>query len=953
MSDKLRAFSVILILVVFIVQTSFYDRTDEDDGRVIRMNVNYYDFLNENSILKGSPIESISNLEKIPKGEGSSELFADNNHYEIRFTARDGTTKTLSTWYTRKIARQNEWLAAIALLTPYDKLVFYHFDANRLFIGLEHRVNTNINGDAVLIVLVAPLMNAKYGGDGVGYKPTEFIFCDLPIKQDTKDLISHLSKQFNSTNRDAWANTRIPDILQSLGEDEKARIVSLRKTECDCNILFGELLSSWEKTGGDSNQKLNKETRATLISDINKTGTYIRSACGTDYLFREYDMLVEHQAKRGKPTFYIWPNSSTSPKRESIVMTLLPELAITVNTNKAVGLFALCADRCAVKLGPTNSSANCVATVDACNWQINAFRTTSTDTAFFRPINMADPTFSYREALLKNILMPGVFERHVIKAIIDEFCATGSKHYVKDYRQRISNLDEFGPIGDSTLTFMLDGTSGDSSFYQWRYNFETRKFIPVKIGECCALPYKNVINIVEFVNQCFDSTSCKTIDDDKVLILFGKNASGNWKSKAFYIENFKSNVRVPEFDYTTSLFGTTPQLNKCIKYLKTNKDGAFASGSTLSNYVSQNLALISSSIPIERELLQFLPFASAPNYNDWSSISTDSAFPPTFNQLSATNIRLLFRYSNGEVKWSTNSTAATNSTSFFKYNYIAFDDAWLCWLQLYDTGCKAIDITSPSSTTYSFVYIPSLSPLHLMGWKRSGANDRNKSNETKILNGDSLYLLMPKENIGNYLYDVKERNNATTAQEKDLFHSQIGNPQIKMADFRSEPNRIVLYHIKEELNSLERIVEYGGSVLWDSIKIERIDLANDWQTISTNYSKYNHYREVWLDTFLISTGPLVAYFGPEKMGLQRSPQGHEEVAMYLPNSKKERFRFQDWNKFETLCETEPNILIEFIQSDLDLTLFKFFESTVCNDWKTKKVWRANPLGLFDRPKPLL
>ncbi|MCG3158226.1 MAG: hypothetical protein DKINENOH_04867 [bacterium] len=272
--------------------------------------------------------------------------------------------------------------------------------------------------------------------------------------------------------------------------------------------------------------------------------------------------------------------------------------------------------------------------------------------------------------------------------------------------------------------------------------------------------------------------------------------------------------------------------------------------------------------------------------------------------------------------------------------------SWLAWLALADTS---INIIAETYDLQTVCFISEEDPYTLWSWIQG--RQTGPPEEYRLLKGDDVFILTG-EKQKNYIRGLCERDNVSS-EEREFFLVNAYNPNgFRLLDF-FEKDRILLYKkMNESYKSAYHFIRSYriGENLDESQPIDFYVIdGQPGSEINTLRPIYKNWaRPIIQDEIEFRTSQnLEFWFGPKRFGICKEPIGDEDnitMRVFLGPYKRELSGVH-FSELKKLIKKDGNIVYMAPKIDLKTDLFCGWLS---QKWQNPGIWRADPLGYFDR-----
>jgi len=273
------------------------------------------------------------------------------------------------------------------------------------------------------------------------------------------------------------------------------------------------------------------------------------------------------------------------------------------------------------------------------------------------------------------------------------------------------------------------------------------------------------------------------------------------------------------------------------------------------------------------------------------------------------------------------------------------EDPWLAWLALADPTLELVAYNNTEGSKYlNLCFVNGKDEKnHLWGW-RQDPNDPTHFPREKILIDGSQKFLLTGIIQKSYLSVLAE---SASEAERNFFLARTDKPEsfelLDMLEYDNEPKRILLWRNKN--NPVQALYRVGDNI--DTLVVQLHLAEGAWDHQWTVLSE--RYRKDWCrNSFKTHIGRsrengLEAWFGPERLGLAL---GDQLGVFQSPLPGKRNFGFANYSNILELIDAAVfKPLKENPGKKPDKEVF--MQSCAGEKWD-RHVWRANPLGYFDR-----
>ncbi|MCO6490085.1 MAG: hypothetical protein J5I98_16860 [Phaeodactylibacter sp.] len=290
------------------------------------------------------------------------------------------------------------------------------------------------------------------------------------------------------------------------------------------------------------------------------------------------------------------------------------------------------------------------------------------------------------------------------------------------------------------------------------------------------------------------------------------------------------------------------------------------------------------------------------------------------------------------------STGAQASTNLWFREVSNFKDPWLAWLCLADPGLEVIAAANGSDTT-RVCMVSSANKGHLWSWVAK-ANPWLPPDQHQLIDGKKPFLLAG-ELMEGY---VRKLPMQKSEAEQDFYLERADRPEsFTLLDFlaydRDSPGRVLLY--RDNPAARKEIFRIADGLSHDPIGIYLVEGEWDenWSVLAQRYREDWRREEFKTQIARSTVSGLYAWFGITRLGLAKD----NEVGVFLSQSFRD-FPFTGLEQINKLIKLDGDLVYLPKEKNSGAMPSKevLFDAWARENWKDTRLWRANPLGYFDR-----
>lgn len=285
-------------------------------------------------------------------------------------------------------------------------------------------------------------------------------------------------------------------------------------------------------------------------------------------------------------------------------------------------------------------------------------------------------------------------------------------------------------------------------------------------------------------------------------------------------------------------------------------------------------------------------------------------------------------------------------------NYSLRNYCQILSLGIIDANLKIVTWHKVDSVTTKIIFFFQNSTRKLYCWTIKNG----KLTENDVLTDETIFQLTGIPVIS-YLNKLKE--GSATKEEKDFFIQHSDRNTFELLDgFNLEnPNeRVILWTSDHQPYLVKNVLQANAKKFGAIANETRLTfLVSDsktksWATFQARYSKEKWIREKIISIIVDSKNeitPIDLWLGSgNRFGMCRYKGSSKFATVYLDNQHRKVYGEKAFSEIYSLID-EDKIIYQNGNQPTDL---EFFESCLKPDWNNwnKEVWRANPLGYFDR-----
>lgn len=207
------------------------------------------------------------------------------------------------------------------------------------------------------------------------------------------------------------------------------------------------------------------------------------------------------------------------------------------------------------------------------------------------------------------------------------------------------------------------------------------------------------------------------------------------------------------------------------------------------------------------------------------------------------------------------------------------------------------------------------------------------------------YLNNLKEDLGNHEEEIffLEHSDKNSFELLDGFN--LDNPK----------ERVILWTTEHQPSLIKNVAQTNVKKLGDDVSESKLvfliadSQTKSWNTFQTRYSKNEWIRNKIISLIVENNNlPLDFWLGNgNRFGMCRYRNSSKYVTVYLDNQHREVYGERPFSDILKLIAKDEII---YNGKNSQPTDMEFFESCLVYDWNkwNKEIWRANPLGYFDR-----
>lgn len=601
-------------------------------------------------------------------------------------------------------------------------------------------------------------------------------------------------------------------------------------------------------------------------------------------------------------TYNVWSTKNAKPKNADFFNN--PE----IKDNKWLAWWAIVAvEGCSIY--PIGNSM----VLQVCDETINCINASDTDKE--NPISIYNPlkllNTEHQKKLCKALKVPKNYNDSPIKTLIENWADGKTKKF-----KIISYFNEIVINGKDSLVNQLN-VDLDEDFKKHFYLIQTKKgngkhqYYVCKNNDSKPLSTWYTDEIHAYKNPwlgklALADRNIKVLNIENDVITFKTNSNGDkphlWSWK------IKGKLKPKEYAPLKDLIAAKNDMGLVYSFVKSINVIDDALKNNIINHFKGNF----------NKILEFYPKKdnlSNTNYKPLNNLKVtdkivDSSF--TYKYLIQKNNKYYNSASlNEEITW---------------YNDLAaYNNKWFARLALTEPSIK---IVSFNEANICFVSPNSTGNL----WSISTTN--TISEKLLIKNSDTFFLTKTK--MESYVNGLP--GNASESEKSIFINSITNDAEFEYGDFFFKNER-VLFLIKKSTNILHRI----SDTKTDGIKLNLVNNEDkqvisifNWNQIATIYKKPWVRKEFEKNVVYNSAESFELWFGKNRLGINKSGR----IGLFLSNE----FRDFGYVSFQKIKSKNDNTIFK----KTNLTLNDFMGTCVRDDWSQTKMWRANPLGLFDR-----
>ena len=838
-------------------------------------------------------------------GNKKVRLKYDSNGYFI-----DDNGQITPSWYNEELERlgNNNWVKWLAIAKPTLDIIFDEQNKALIFGGEFN--------DKYSIWVWKPDIKDKDA------PPQELSLIDLLAGDKSDKQFANFLKDKNNYN-----NSRIPDIIKTWHSGKGGQTIKaiLPRLCGNKDVSLGDSPSSdrqWEEYFKPFDPT---HDQPKCISDALNSGNPPLSFLTVDE----------------KGEYHVWRSAKGT---NVLPVPWYKDFQENVKNNKLVGWWAIAKmDNCEVY--PIESSK---AYVTVCGDSIQCFRFKG-DLDFYTPLELLDKRD--QRILCGEMKNPSKYENSPIQEFAQKWIRTGEENKIVSY------FEDKGINIEQNLKSQLEASLDV---------YSEKKYYLVEVEESGVRKYKIYDNGSPRDSEWYNSEIHSWRDPWIAKLALVKNIhvtiidSSEVRSKGLvsfvvskgnehFLWSWKLNPNpdnLKEYAPLETIYDISPDKNIKNKYaeaIKNNKSVFFDATlkSNILDHFQNKLWAIRQIYPNTVHV----PRSGYAPLTLLESTSTSEIPPPLERAFDNGNRLQYLIEENGDFHIYGNSRVAPSDIVWFQEVH-HFNDTWLAWLCLADPTIKVVKSAGTGSPT-RLCMISREDRENLWSWVASNAASPRPPAQYHLVKGAEAFELSGNP-MGGYIKGLYEQSEQTSEAEKLFFLEKADAPQtFTLSDFldypTGSPNRVLLWRKKPDTKTMLR-VGVKPDFNTDAIKInlvEGISGLDFWKQIAERYQQ-KWCAEKFKEKIAREPKPdLEAWFGKERLGLAKGAT----VGVFLPeNCGTYICRDFDFTSFEAIRgKVDDLIYIPKNVPNKDV----FFQSWVATKWDTI-VWRANPLGYFDR-----
>lgn len=912
---KIRKKNWLLLLPIVITIILGFQNQEHDTGTILDLCINCCNSVEQSD----TPLDLFSKRRDVSactEENLNSGRFRDfkkldktrNNKYKIFEYRTKSYSSTLPLWYTEEHRElKNDWVDWLAILMP-------ELD----FIALEKY--EDINGVSVTVMIFGAKMKDNYAFWAWKIRsgnrpPQELKFLDLLAGDKNEEQLYEKLK-----NKD-FETTKFSEVIKAwIQNNIEYKIEAVLTPRCINDTLSFDMIY---------------ENRQTIIDVFDWDDTLNQPDCITQNENCEFNLLTTDNRSE---SVKIWLQTTSSGVRQK-------EIAVSVENEYVAWVLIAYADDAEIY-----SIENEQATVFVHGDSISIYDSDGQNG--FIPVELLSKNSQY--SLAAELRTVEGYERSSIKPLVQKWLEDGTKSTIVSYFERKSVniadtlksqlfLDYDSSKDYIYLIERFDSITNEKRFYKYDNNGreELSTWYNTDFHET-KNPFFGKLALAENVSNV------KRVDEATQNDIVSFVVSDIGTNHPFHLWSWKFNEAntsdVEEYNPFKYVYDKSTAKNLSSEYAKSVKNNNSLFTGVLSNHIVNHF-----NNSEEEIILQIYPksVGTTPNYSPLELLRSKNATstlnipPPLKNALiNGSDLQLL-------IKNSTDFYAAgdINQDVWFDEKLADYEDPWLAWLCLADANVEAVAL-GDSSEPVRVCFISNQDKNILWSWVAETRNSVSAPVENKLIDGEQSFELSGVK-MKDYVNGLYNSPNLTTAKEKQFFLDKADKTDlIKLTDFFSfsSNQRVLLW--RENKAEARKLYRTGirDNYNSDFIDVNLVggDENNFWQECSLRY-RQEWYREKFKKYLGKTTAPnLQAWFGENKLGISRD----EQVGVFLSPANRD-FGFV---KFENLREEVDDLV--YIPMKIGRDYPKpdravLFDSWVRNEWD-KEVWRANPLGYFDK-----
>lgn len=821
----------------------------------------------------------------------------------------------IGTWYNDKFqAWENKWIAWLAIIA--SDAIILHEDKNRNIIVFTAKINNTL-----------AIWAWKLNGNT---RPIEMKFIDLQAGNEAnEDFTNYLKTGSN------FHNSRLPEILDKwINEKREYCVKAILPNPCGTSINIDPSKNPTEgQLEGYFNPMdiLKKTPQPQCITDV------INQNSNTPLL----NLLVEKKTS-DKSSYEVWLKGKTSPVIPTNWYTDLLSKNPSLSPLWSWLAIALVANCKAYEIPGTQ------AIISICDTVITCYRDRNNKLDEYRPLDLLDK--NDQKILCMHLMEPANYNTSPLKTLIEKEWYEESKEFkvISYFDNRNIDGADSDLIGDLVINDRLSTFSakyflveqhlgsGRNDYFTWSgsgapgrtwYNSDLDKFKNPWIGRLAIADPNAKILSFNLRQKTFSFIVSKS-----------DNYLWSWR--------LKSNDRPDEYAPLKNLYDKSSTGKAiAIAYAKAIK----ANSGLFDTYLQKNIGDYFNGN--DEKIIQVYPQNFTKKSDSPFGILGESDPPNTSNKMpqplfdvfssvghtATSKMQYIVENDRGDFSIKGSSNTSPNISWFKGVSH--FKDPWVAWLCLADPNMKLVAANPGTPTRLCMTLSEDYSTL--WSWD-ANLNPQDAPIQKKLVEKESKFELS-----GNPIKDYLML--PLSDEEKTFFLSRADqNDKISfvLSDFFEyipyDSNRILLWRINSP--SERKLFRVGKGINQDeAITVHQVDQNKEqafaWDEISTRYKQAwftGSFKEHLARTNLTS---LDTWFGKQRLGISMGDQ----VGVFLDNARYRSFGFTGFSNINSLVNDIVYISLGRVKPEKNV----FFHSWVDGKWD-RTIWRANPLGLFDR-----